>query len=35
MRHGAEAAQVREGRLLVAGGVYDMETGRVNPVALD
>jgi carbonic anhydrase len=26
---------VSRGDLLVAGGVYDLETGRVNPVALD
>ena len=25
---------VKEGKLLVAGGVYDLNTGRVTPVAL-
>ena len=27
-------ALVKEGKLLVAGGVYDLKTGRVTPVAL-
>jgi carbonic anhydrase len=27
-------ALVKEGKLLVAGGVYDLQTGRVTPVAL-
>lgn len=29
------AQRIREGRLLIAGGVYDLATGLVKPVSLD